>query len=174
MFVDGLWVSGMTLHIHRSGMPIPKGMQDDYIKVVLTPTQVNAIAALLGLGYRNGELLLYTDSAMEENIMKDGGFNFKTEYEAINSSARNERRTIQVASPISESKVMEEVDITKSNGKYYWTSEDIEKPEETATPDDDDEWEYVDINDAETYDGPIEYLEDESTSEPGGEENADD
>lgn len=173
MFVDGLWVSGMTLHIHRNGMPIPKGMQDDYIKLVLTPTQANAVAALLGLGYRNGELLLYTDSAMEENIMKKDGWNFRTEYEAINSSARNERRTIQVAKPISESKVMEDIDITKTNGKYYWSAEDVEESEETTTPDDDG-WVYVDINDAETYDGPIEYLEDESTSEPGGEESADD
>lgn len=161
MFTDGLWISGMTLHIHRQGAPIPKDMQDDYIKVNLSAVQMNAIAALLGLGYRNGELLLYKDEDVENNILKQDGFNFRSEYEAINSAAKNNRRAIQVASPIIESSLLKDTQMTKDDaGKYLWSADDIPEEEDVDEDVDYDDEEYVDWEDADTYEGDIEYLED--------------
>lgn len=166
MFIDGLWLSGMTLHIYRQGAPIPKDMQDDYIKVNLTPGQIKAIAALLGLGYQNGELLLYKDEDIENNIMKDNGFNFRTEYEAITSTSRSNRRSIPIAVPIVESSILSDTKMTKDDsGKFFWTSEDLPEEEEREECVDYDDSEYVDFEDADVYDGPIEYLEDDSNSE---------
>jgi hypothetical protein len=139
MFIDGLWVSGMTLHIHRDGAPIPKEMQSTYIKMTLSPTQINAIAALLGLGYRNGELMYYKDDDLHQGIVRDDGLGFITEYKMMNDYTRQNRRSMIVADPIHSSHLMEDAQISqKSDGSFKWHDNDT---------------------DDENYDGEIEYYE---------------
>lgn len=181
IFVDGLWISGLTLHIHRKGAPIPAGMQEDYIKINATPTQINAIAALLGLGFRNGDLLMYSDEDLRNHITKKEGFNFQMEYEAINSRERNERRSIPVVSPLNESKLVNDMDITRNGEMYFWKPEDVTKPISDGNTQPVDNYvdeegnEYMDVP---MYEGNIEYLEDEALADadakPVSEEGLDD
>ena len=130
MFVDGLWASGMTLHIHRNGVPIPKEMQANYIKIELTAVQMNAIAAVLGLGYRDGELLYYKDDDVDRNIMRDDGFGIKSEYYAINSEARSTRKSIRVSKSFASSDAGQNVTVVQdSNGMF-----DFRMPENSSVP----------------------------------------
>lgn len=139
MFIDGLWVSGMTLHIHRDGAPIPKEMQDNYIRLQLSQSQVNAVAALLGLGYRNGELMFYKDDDLYKNIIRTDGLGFTAEYRMLNDEIRQNRRCITIADPIHISHLMNESCISqKADGSYKWHKDD---------------------EDIEQYDGEIEYYE---------------
>lgn len=97
MFVDGLWLSGITLNIERSQIPIPSAMQDHPIEIKLTPMQVNAICALLGIGMRNGELLMYTDDDLNQMIMDANDHTFESEFKSIR--LKSNRRTIKVFTP---------------------------------------------------------------------------
>ena len=106
-------------------------------------------------------MLLYKDEDVENNILKQDGFNFRSEYEAINSAAKNNRRAIQVASPIIESSLLKDTQMTKDDaGKYLWSADDIPEEEDVDEDVDYDDEEYVDWEDADTYEGDIEYLED--------------
>lgn len=119
MFVDGLWASGMTLHIHRNGAPIPKGMQSEYIKLELSPVQMNAIAAVLGLGYRDGELLYYKDDDVDNNIMRDDGFGLKSEYYSLNSESRRARRSVRISNSFASSNVGRNTTVVKDNNGVF-------------------------------------------------------
>lgn len=97
LYVDGLWASRMTLHIYRDeSVPIPKGMREGCIRLSLSPTQMNAVAATLGLGYRDGELLYYRDKDVDENFMRTDGLGIRAQYYALNSEARKQRVTQRV------------------------------------------------------------------------------
>ena len=99
MFMDGLWLSGITLNIERSGIPVPATMQSQPISVRLTPTQVNAICALLGVGMRNGELLMYNDDDLNRMILDDNDKTFEFEFKSINSGMKSNRRAFKVFTP---------------------------------------------------------------------------
>lgn len=119
MFVDGLWTSRMTLHIHRDGTPIPKEMQDEYIKLELSATQMKAIAAILGLGYRNGELLCYKDEDVHNNIMRNDGFGIRSEYYSLTCDAKAARRTLRISESFAESSAAKHVSIVKNEEGYF-------------------------------------------------------
>lgn len=91
MFVDGLKVSRMTLHIHRVDMPDLNSAEDECLSIELSPVQMNAIAAALGLGYREGELLYYRDEDVTKNIERKDGFGIQANYHFINCDSRRNR-----------------------------------------------------------------------------------
>lgn len=114
MFVDGLWISRMVLHIHRDGMPIPKEMQDEYIALELTSTQMNAIAAILGLGYRDGDLFYYKDEDVHNNIMREDGFGVRSEYYSLTCDAKKFRRTRKISESFSKSSAAKHISVIKN------------------------------------------------------------
>ena len=119
MFVDGLWVSGMTLHVYRDGAPIPKEMQDSYIKLELTQKQIMAIAALLGLGYRDGEILCYNDDAIERNILRNDGFGFQSEYYHLCSEDKRSRKAVRISKSFASSDAGQNVSVIQSDDGIF-------------------------------------------------------
>ena len=103
MFVDGLWLSGITLEIDRSEMPIPESMKGEPLRVPLTRTQVNAITALLGLGVRGGDLLMYQDEDLDKLILDERWREkLRTEYEMLADGVKDNRRTVRIFTPLVE------------------------------------------------------------------------
>jgi hypothetical protein len=139
MFVDGLWASGMTLHIHRDGMPIPKEMQDSYIKLELTPVQMNAIAAILGLGYRDGELLCYRDEDVSNNILRDDGFGIRADYHAITCEEKRTRTAHRVSRSFASSSAAQSIAVTKDSDGCF----DFVTTDDGNTSDEYDEFDYL-------------------------------
>ena len=70
LLTDGLWVSGIELNISRFDAPIPENMKNVPIKMQLSTTQIKAIAAVLGLGLENGDVVCYNDNDLDR-FMKD-------------------------------------------------------------------------------------------------------
>lgn len=70
LLTDGLWISGIELNISRHDAPIPDNMKEVPIKVTLSNTQIKAIAAVLGLGLENGDVVCYNDEDLDR-FMKD-------------------------------------------------------------------------------------------------------
>lgn len=70
LLTDGLWISEIELDISRFDAPIPENMKNIPIKMQLTLTQIRAIAAVLGLGLENGNVVCYNDQDLD-NFMKD-------------------------------------------------------------------------------------------------------
>ena len=137
MYVDGLWLSGITLNIDRSGLPIPEAMQKHPISVKLTSTQVNAIATLLGLGMRNGDLLFYTDEDLDKMIQDPENHVFETEYSSLTSGVKSNRRTAKVFTPaVSNESISKDAwkvdDSLKDANAGYLTLEDVNREEETS------------------------------------------
>lgn len=100
MFIDGLWLSGITLYVERSGLPIPDEMKGLRIRVPLSQTQVNAVCTLLGFGMRNGDFLMYKDDDLDKMISDPENNTFITEYRNLGSGLKMNRRTINVFTPI--------------------------------------------------------------------------
>ena len=105
VFTDGLWISSMTLQIKRDDAPIPQEMRESYIELELTATQMKAIAAVLGLGYRDGELLYYKDADVANNITRDDGKGVATDYYMIESEERKRRIAHRINKPFSSSSI---------------------------------------------------------------------
>lgn len=91
MFADGLYAAKMTLHIYRDDGLIPNGAQNEPICLELSATQMSAIAAVLGLGYNNGNLLYYKDSDVKKNIERTDGFGVQALYHFIICNSRKDR-----------------------------------------------------------------------------------
>lgn len=70
LLTDGLWISGIELNIKRFDAPIPDHMKATSVKMELTNTQIKAIAAVLGLGLENGDVVCYNDMDLDK-FMKD-------------------------------------------------------------------------------------------------------
>ena len=70
LLTDGLWISEIELDISRFDAPIPENMKNIPIKMQLTLTQIRAIAAVLGLGLENGNVVCYNDQDLD-HFMKD-------------------------------------------------------------------------------------------------------
>ena len=109
MFSDGLWITGMTLQLKRESAPIPKEMRESVIELNLTQTQMKAVAAILGLGYRDGELLFYKDKDVENNIMRDDGKGVALDYYMIESEEKKRRVSHRVNKPFSESSASDKI-----------------------------------------------------------------
>lgn len=70
LLTDGLWISGMEISIDRFDAPIPEHMKSVPVKVLLSQIQIKAIAAVLGLGLENGNVVCYNDEDLDR-FMKD-------------------------------------------------------------------------------------------------------
>ena len=120
LYVDGLWASRMVIHIYRDGsVPIPEGMRDGYIKLELTPQQMNAVAAVLGLGYRDGELLYYKDDVVDKNIMREDGLGIRAQYYALNSEERKARIAQRVNMSLITSAAAKDLAVTKNGDGVF-------------------------------------------------------
>ena len=132
LYVDGLWASRMVIHIYRDGsVPIPKGMREGYIKVELSPQQMNAVAAVLGLGYRDGEILYYKDEDIDDNIMRTDGLGIRAQYYALNCEARKQRISQRVNNSLVNSAAADSLSVRKDeNGVFDFVmkSDDIVPP----------------------------------------------
>lgn len=159
LYVDGLWASKMVLHIHRDEtVPIPKEMRDTYIKLELSPAQMNAVAAVLGLGYRDGEILFYRDDDVDNNIMRDDGLGIRAQYYALNCEARKGRIACKINKSLAESSASKNLSVRKdANGLYDFCFDhnaaiNFDDAGSTEVPDDIIEYtddDFIDIPDAE-------------------------
>lgn len=70
LLTDGLWISGIELCIKRFDAPIPDSMKNTPVSMELSTTQIKAIAAVLGLGLENGDVVCYNDADLDR-FMKD-------------------------------------------------------------------------------------------------------
>ena len=151
MFVDGLWLSDVTIHIHREGTPIPKSMQIDHIRLSLSQTQVAALSVVLGLGMHSGELLCYTDDVLNK-IMSDPNDNtIKDAYRILMSDANQKRRVAKVVfSPIADNEVISKSAMKNINetAEYSWDSDVMRRC-------------FVDVNGETVDDQSAEFLEKE-------------
>ncbi len=102
MNIDGLWLSGITLHIDRRGLPIPQAMQDKPIVFKLSDTQMMAVSVLLGLGLSDGELLSYTDDVLTKILTDETDDTLKREYKAVSSGMKANRRRTPVFTPVAQ------------------------------------------------------------------------
>ena len=124
MFIDGLWLSGMTVHIHRDGMPIPKNMQDSYIKLTLSPTQVAAISAVLGIGMRGGDVLCYTDEFLNKAMLDNSDETMKDSYRIITTDMSDVRRVAKtVFNPVTSNRAISNAVIKNDSGEFSWDSD---------------------------------------------------
>lgn len=119
MYIDGLYATRMTLHIHRDDAPIPQAMQQEYLTLELSAVQMNAIAAVLGLGYRSGELLYYRDDDVDKNIRRTDGFGIQANYHAINCDSRRRRLSKTVNKPLVESEIGGMTSAKKTSAGYF-------------------------------------------------------
>ena len=103
MFIDGLYVTRMTLHIYRDDEPIPREMRDEHISLELTQGQMAAIAAVLGLGYSHGNLLYYKDTDVRKNMEREDGYGVQALYHFIICNSRKDRMTKRVNTPLMNS-----------------------------------------------------------------------
>ena len=102
MFVDGLWLSGVTIEINRLGVPIPEDAQQTPIRVELSPVQINAVAALLGFGMRGGDFLMYQDADLSRMLLNKHDVTIRTDYASLSSGLKDNRRTVNVFTPLVE------------------------------------------------------------------------
>ena len=143
MFIDGLWLSGITLDIDRSDLPIPSSMRGKPLRIRLTPTQVNAVATLLGFGIRNGDLLMYQDDDLHNLIMDPKDDTFRTEYASLSTGLKSKRRAMRVFTPMVETDEGELVKLIEEGSggafDYIRVPEEDNEAHYSADEDDDDE-----------------------------------
>jgi hypothetical protein len=99
MFVDGLWLSGITLEIDRSDLPIPKTSQHEPIRIELTRTQMNAVVALLGFGMRGGDFLMYQDEDLSRLMCDKNDSTIRSDYISLSSGVKDSRKAFRVFTP---------------------------------------------------------------------------
>lgn len=105
LLTDGLWISGVELSIDRDDAPIPDAMKNIPLKMRLTPTQFTAIAAVLGLGLDNGNIVCYRDDALDRFMKDPKNSLIEDKYRLMTSKDVSERRIAAKAfSPLVESK----------------------------------------------------------------------
>lgn len=104
MFCDGFYISGMTLVLKRDGIDaLPQEMREVPVAVELSSVQMKAIAAILGLGYRDGELLYYKDEDIIKKIVKEEGKGVADDFKMLDSEERNRRNAHRINVPFAES-----------------------------------------------------------------------
>ena len=99
MYIDGLWLSGMTISIERKDLPIPEAMAKP-IAFKLSQKQMEAVAILLGLGLSNGELLSYNDDVLVKLLSDENDDTIKREYRALTSGIKTNRRKTKIFTPV--------------------------------------------------------------------------
>lgn len=92
LLTDGLWISGIELEISRHDAPIPDQMKATPIKVELTPTQIKAIAAVLGLGLENGDVVCYGDEDLDRFMKDPHGSLIEDKYRLMTAEEVSKRR----------------------------------------------------------------------------------
>ena len=103
MFIDGLWISDITLSFSRENLTmIPDEMRNKNINIKLSPVQVNAIAALLGFGMKNGDSYMYTDDDLNKIIVDPDNHTFENDYKNLSSGIKANRRSINIFTPAVE------------------------------------------------------------------------
>ena len=122
MYADGLWISDISVHLHRENAPIPENMRNQYIKIKLTDTQMKAFAAILGLGMRNGDVLCYTDDVLYDMCMSDSDTTMHENFKRLAADQNSMRRSAgQIFVPIVEEHFIPQRD---EDGKYHFVEPD--------------------------------------------------
>ncbi len=97
LLTDGLWISGITLQIDRSDAPIPDAMKDAPVEVTLSQTQIRAIAAVLGLGLENGEVVCFTDQDLDKFMKDPKDSLIENKYRLMTAEEISKRRVVAKA-----------------------------------------------------------------------------
>lgn len=110
LLTDGLWISGINLQIERFDAPIPESMKEKPIDVHLTSTQIKAIAAVLGLGLENGEVVCYNDNDLDKFMKDPKDSLIADQYKLMTAEEVSKRRVAAKAfDPVVKSKTLSDV-----------------------------------------------------------------
>lgn len=142
LLTDGLWISGIELSINRSDAPIPDNMKKIPIKVELSTTQIKAIAAVLGLGLENGDVVCYNDRDLDRFMKDPKDSLIEDKYRLMTAEEMAKRRIAAKAfEPIVKSKDISDIwnqdgmieeDMTRMNGDGSLSEEAHIDPDDTG------------------------------------------
>lgn len=92
LLTDGLWISGIELCIKRFDAPIPDSMKNTPVSMELSTTQIKAIAAVLGLGLENGDVVCYNDQDLDKFMKDPKGSLIEDKYRLMTAEEISKRR----------------------------------------------------------------------------------
>ena len=143
LLTDGLWVSGIELSISRFDAPIPENMKNVPIKMQLSTTQIKAIAAVLGLGLENGDVVCYTDNDLDRFMKDPKDSLIEDKYRLMTAEEVSKRRVAAKAfEPIVKNKNITDIwdkdgfiegDMASMNGDGSTTDEPHISPDDAAS-----------------------------------------
>jgi len=143
LLTDGLWVSGIELSISRFDAPIPENMKNVPIKMQLSTTQIKAIAAVLGLGLENGDVVCYNDNDLDRFMKDPKDSLIEDKYRLMTAEEVSKRRVAAKAfEPIVKNKNITDIwdkdgfiegDMASMNGDGSTTDEPHISPDDAAS-----------------------------------------